>query len=155
MEKPSDGRSMEYGQTLEWIRRGKERAWLAVNAAMIETYAALGAFLSQQVREKGWGGIEIQGWSNWLIANEAGLLGFSVGNLMKMKAFHEVWSETGPLPPVVLELNWSCHLVLLNAGLTHRELTAYMEEAVQKKWTPEVLEARIQRSIPPKRKGRR
>lgn len=147
MDAQRDSRATEFDETLRWIRDGKARAWLAVNAVMIDTYDALGAFLGRKIREEGWGSVEVQKWADWLIANTSGRTGFSARNLMRMRTFHEVWTETGALPPTVRDLSWSCHLIILENCATAQERAFYLEAAVRGKWSPKELESKIRERL--------
>lgn len=48
MSAPRDGRATEFDEVLAVVRGGRFRAWLAVNAAMIETYEEIGALLNRK-----------------------------------------------------------------------------------------------------------
>ena len=45
----------EFSQVLGIIRAGRAKAYEAVNVALIDTYWAVGAHLSEQVAKAGWG----------------------------------------------------------------------------------------------------
>lgn len=49
MDSPHDDLATEFDEAWELIRNGRQRAWTAVNAVMIETYEAIGAWLVREV----------------------------------------------------------------------------------------------------------
>jgi len=148
MDVSHDERVTEFVEVLGMVRAGSNRAWLAVNIAMIETYEEIGALLSRKIQDDGWGQSDVEGLAKWLAANFGEGIGFTARNLMAMKSFHEIWSEAGRVPRRLLELPWACHLVLLEHCAIHKERLAFLEEALQGAWSAEELAARIQAGSP-------
>jgi len=140
MDSPRDGVVTEYDDVWELIRNGRQQAWSAVNAKMIETYEAIGAWL---VREVGSDTGRLDACAEALRTRGAGRLGFSVRNLSRMKTFHEVWSTAGGLTLEALALPWECHLVLLDHCATHPERLRFLDAALQGGWSAQELDMRI------------
>lgn len=143
METSSVTRGAGYDTVLGILEEGRTRAWLAVNAAMIESYESVGAWLSRKSREEDWEPSHVDALSRVLVTQNWGVLSVSARNLISMKAFHEVWSKAGGLPPKARMLSWECHLVLLEHCATHRMRCKLLEAAVDERWSAEELEARI------------
>lgn len=134
---------MGHEAVLGILEDGRARAWLAVNAVLIETYEAVGAWLCRKEREEGWDPAQVQALSRKLLAGQWGALSVSPRNLMRMKSFHEVWSKGGGLPPQARALPWECHLVLLEQCTTHRMRRRFLDAAVEGGWSAKVLETHI------------
>ena len=66
--KAEKAQAKEFQGILAVIQHGRTRALAAVNVALIETYAAIGAILSRKVREGGWGKGVIRELADWLQA---------------------------------------------------------------------------------------
>jgi hypothetical protein len=143
METSRNTRGTGHETVLGILEEGRTRAWLAVNAAMIETYESVGAWLSRKSREEGWDPSQVEALSCKLVAQRWGVLSVSAPNLMRMKTFHEVWSKGGGLPPQARVLPWECHLVLLEQCTTHRMRCRFLDAAVAGGWSAKVLETRI------------
>lgn len=143
METSRDGLAMGHEAVLGILEEGRTRAWLAVNAAMIETYESVGAWLSRKSREEGWDPSQVEALSRKLVAQRWGVLSVSVPNLMRMKSFHEVWSKGGGLPAQARALFWECHLVLLEHCTSHRIRCRFLDAAIEGGWSAKVLETRI------------
>ena len=73
---------------------------------------------------------------------------------MRMKSFHEIWSNAGGLPSKALTLPWDCHLVLLDRCTTDRERNLFLDAALQGGWSAQELEARIQAGSRKRRRAR-
>ena len=69
------------------------KAYKAVNVALIDTYWAVGAYLSQKVGDSGWGKGIVKELADWLLARAPDLKGFSASNLWRMKQFYEAYSD--------------------------------------------------------------
>lgn len=151
MDSPRDGGVTEYDEVWGLIQNGRQRAWGAVNAKMIETYEAIGAWL---VREVGSDTGRLDACAEALRVRGAGRMGFSVRNLLRMKTFHEVWSKAGGLTSEALALPWECHLVLLDHCATHPERLRFLDAALQGGWSAQVLEARIRAGSRMRRRNR-
>lgn len=62
---------------------GRTRAWLAVHAALIDFYEAVGAWLSRKSREEGWDPSHVDALSRVLVSQNWGVL--SVKQLLLLK----------------------------------------------------------------------
>ena len=125
------------------FRSGQDRSRLAVHAAMLETYLAIGAILSRKFREEGWTGTELRELSDWLSGRTGSKATFTATNLEYMLHFHEAWSAEEDLLPLLPELPWSSHQVLLNHCRTREARRGLLEQAVNGKWTRQELEERV------------
>ena len=90
----------EFAEILRIIRGGRAKAFEAVNVALIDTYWAVGAYLSRKVSEAGWGKGIVQELAT-LAAQVPDLKGFSSSNLWRMKQFYEVYQNDEKLAPLV------------------------------------------------------
>ena len=151
MDSSCDDLATEFDEVWELIRKGHQQAWSAVNAKMIETYEAIGAWL---VREVGSDTGRLDACAEALRARGAARLGFSVRNLSRMKTFHEVWSKAGGLTSEALALPWECHLVLLDHCATHPERLRFLDAALQGGWSAQELDMRIRAGSRKRRRNR-
>jgi hypothetical protein len=96
--------SGEFTEVLGIIRAGRAKAFMAVNVAIIDTYWAVGALLSNKVTNAGWGKGVVEELAHWLAAQAPELKGFSASNLWRMRQFYEVYRDDIVLAPLVREL---------------------------------------------------
>ncbi len=143
--KAEKAQAKEFQGILEVIQNGRARAFTAVNIALIETYAAIGYILSRKVREGGWGKGVVRELADWLQRKSPDLKGYSASNLWRMKQFHETWEGREKLAPLVRELSWSCHMVLMGTCKTPEESDFYLATAVESRWSRRELENQIRR----------
>ena len=60
----------EFAEILRIIHTGRAKAFEAVNVALIDTYWAVGEYLSSRVDNAGWGKGTVQELADWLAAQE-------------------------------------------------------------------------------------
>ena len=94
-------KNTEFSEVLGIIRAGRAKAYKAVNVALIDTYWAVGAYLSQKVADSGWGKGIVKELADWLLARAPDLKGFSSSNLWRMKQLYEVYADSPKLAPLV------------------------------------------------------
>ena len=133
----------DFAAIQELFQSGQQRSLRAVHAAMLETYLEIGAILSRKIREEGWGDQEIHKLSEWLIHNTGSGHTFAASNLEYMLHFHEAWSGQEEWLPLLPELTWSSHQVLLNECKSDEQRRHYLAAAVNGRWTRQELEERI------------
>jgi hypothetical protein len=105
--------SQDFAQVLRLIQQGRQAAFRAVNLALIDTYWTVGHYLSDKVAQSGWGRGIVRELAAWLNTHEPNLKGFSAQNLWRMKQFYETYSADEKLSPLVREIDWSKHLILM------------------------------------------
>jgi predicted nuclease of restriction endonuclease-like (RecB) superfamily len=136
-------RDSEFSEVLGIIRAGRARAYEVVNVALIETYWAVGAYLSRKVAEASWGKGIVKELADWLGTQAPDLKGFSASNLWRMKQFYEVYRDDAKLAPLVRVLPWTHNLLILGQSKRPEEREFYLRQAVRAKWSKRELERQI------------
>jgi len=95
----------DFAQVLEIIQRGKNLAVNAINVVLIDTYWQIGQYLSDKVKDSGWGKGIVKELSRWLARHALELKGFSAQNLWRMKQFYEIYHQNEKLSPAVRVLS--------------------------------------------------
>jgi len=130
------------------FQAGQARSLRAVHAAMIETYLEIGAILSRKIREEGWSDRDLQNLSDWLVSHTDSGTTFTASNLEYMLHFHEAWSGQDEFIPMLKDLSWSSHQILLNHCKAIEERRLYLTDAINGKWSRQELETRIRGAQP-------
>lgn len=136
----------DFSSVLEIIRSGKAKAFHAVNVALIDTYWAVGEFLSNKTKAEGWGKSTVQELADWLSSTAPELRGFSASNLWRMKQFFETYHDSAILAPLVRELPWTHNLLILGRTNSAEEREFYLRSAVRTKWSKRDLSRQIDSS---------
>lgn len=133
----------DFTQVLQLIQQGRKGAFRAINFALIETYWAVGHYLSDKVAQEGWGRGVVQELATWLSEHEPSLKGFSAQNLWRMKQFYETYHADEKLSPVVREIDWSKHLILMASCKSLEERQFYLSACRRGGWSKRELERQI------------
>ena len=135
--------SREFTEVLGIIRAGRAKVFMAVNVAMIDTYWAVGALLSNKVANAGWGKGVVEELARWLAAQAPELKGFSASNLWRMRQFYEVYRDDNSLAPLVRELPWTHNLLILGQSKRPEERAFYLNLAIKARWSKRELERQL------------
>ncbi|MCP4156086.1 MAG: DUF1016 domain-containing protein [bacterium] len=106
-------REKDFTEVLKLIQRGRSRTFSAINVTLIETYWAVGSYLSRKVAEAEWGKGVVKELSLWLKKNEPGIKGFSSQNLWRMKQFFDLYHGNAKLSALLRELSWTNHCIIM------------------------------------------
>jgi len=136
----------EFSEILSIIHAGRARAYKAVNVSLIDTYWAVGEYLSHKVADSGWGKGIVKELAQWLLAKAPDLKGFSASNLWRMKQFYEVYSDSPKLAPLVRVLPWTHNLLILGQSKRPEEREFYLKSAVKASWSKRELARQIETS---------
>jgi predicted nuclease of restriction endonuclease-like (RecB) superfamily len=135
--------SAEFAEILGIIHAGRAKAYAAVNVALIDTYWAIGEYLSVKVANADWGKGTVQQLADWLSMQALDLRGFSASNLWRMRQFHEAYREEPILATLLRELSWSKHLLLLSQCKSMEEKKFYLNAATRGHWSHRTLEHQL------------
>lgn len=136
----------EFPEILAIIKNGRSRAYQAVNVALIETYWAVGCYLSRKVAVSGWGKGVIRELADWLLANAPEARGFSASNLWRMMQLYDTYVGNERLAPLVRALSWSKNLLILGQCKTLEEKEFYLLSSARANWSKRELQSQIERS---------
>ena len=114
-----------------------------VNHELIDLYWHIGAYLSRKIEQDGWGKSTVKQLANWLIQQDTSLKGFSERNLLRMRQLSEFYTREQVTSPVVTELSWTQHLIIMSKCRTPEERQFYLSTSRQQHWTKRELERQI------------
>ena len=146
MTKAIKQNNSDFPEILAIIEDGRSRAFQAINVALIETYWAVGSYLSCKVAVSGSGKGVIRELANWLITNAPEVRGFSASNLWRMMQFYDTYAGNERLAPMVRALSWSKNLLILGQCKTLEEKEFYLLSSTRANWSKRELQSQIERS---------
>lgn len=134
-------------EVLKIIQQGRNKAFKKVNIVLIETYWAIGQYLSRKVAADGWGKGIVKELSVWLSDKSPELKGYSASNLWRMMQFYDTYCKQEKLAPMVRELAWTKNLIILAQCKTIEEKEFYLRLAIRGSWSKQELINQIKRSV--------
>jgi predicted nuclease of restriction endonuclease-like (RecB) superfamily len=122
----------------EKIRLAQYEALKVVNTHLIQLYWQLGKDIAEKQTE-GWGKAIVPTLSKELQKEFPQMTGFSVGNLWLMAQFYSEYHTDENLVPLVREISWSKHIVILKKCKDSQERQFYTLATKKFGWTKDIL----------------
>ena len=122
------------------IDAARHRAYQAVNTALIDLYWQIGEHISRKIAAAEWGDGVVDRLAAHIARTQPGLRGFTRRNLFRMRQFYEAYQPAEFVPPLVAQIPWSHHLVILDQSKHAEERDFYLRLVAQERWSKRELE---------------
>jgi predicted nuclease of restriction endonuclease-like (RecB) superfamily len=129
-----------FGEVLQLIQAAKQRAALAVNTELIDLYWQVGEYISHKLQATEWGDKTVHALARYLASTQPGIRGFSRPNLFRMRQFYEAYRSNQIVSPLVRQLPWTHHMIILSRAKMEEEREFYIRLAIREKWGKRELE---------------
>lgn len=126
------------------IRSAQYEALKAVNREMIALYWEIGKRITEQQTELGWGKSVVENLSRDIQKEFPGIQGFGVRNMWDMARFYAEYQSNEILQPLVAEISWSKHIVILTKCKETQQRQFYILATKKYGWTKDVLINKIE-----------
>jgi len=103
--------------------------------------------ISRKIAAAEWGDGVVDRLAEFVAKTERGLRGFTRRNLYRMKQFYEAYADDLTVSPLVTQLPWSHHLIILGQSKRREEREFYVRIAIQEKWTKRELERQFKAAL--------
>ena len=128
----------------ERIHKAQYEALKSVNQEMIALYWDLGKMIVKRQKSLGWGKAVVENLATDLQKEFPGIKGFSMQNLWYMRQFYLTYWENKKLQPLVGEISWTKHLVIMGRCKDDLEKEFYIKMTKKFGWTKNVLVHQIE-----------
>lgn len=125
----------------------KGRAWSAVNSEMVSLYWNVGKWLSSKMASAEWGDGTIRNIAARIAQTHPELSGFSRPGLYRMRQFYELYKDDEIVSPVVRQIAWTNHLVVMARTSSPDERRFYLCKCLEERWSKRQLERQIDSSF--------
>ncbi len=126
------------------IRSAQYEALKAVNREMIALYWEIGKRITEQQAALGWGKSVVENLSKDIQKEFPGIKGFGVSNMWDMARFYSEYQSNEILQPLVGEIGWSKHIVILTKCKDTQQRQFYILATKKFGWTKDVLINKIE-----------
>ena len=126
------------------IRSAQYEALKAVNKEIIALYWEVGKRITEQQTALGWGKSVVENLSRDILKEFPGIQGFGVRNMWDMARFYAEYQSNEILQPLVAEISWSKHIVILAQCKETRQRQLYILATKKYGWTKDVLINKIE-----------
>ena len=150
--KPSNLRATKqdeatFSEVVRLIAASRERAFQAVNTELIDLYWQVGATISRKIKAAEWGDGVVERLAAYIAKTQPGLRGFTRANLFRMRQFYETYQDDEKVVPLVRQLPWSHHLIILGQSKRPEEREFYLRLAIRERWSKRELERQFQAAL--------
>lgn len=126
------------------IRSAQYEALKAVNKEMIALYWEIGKRITEQQAALGWGKSVVENLSRDIQKEFPGIKGFGARNMWDMARFYAEYQSNEILQPLVAEISWSKHIVILTKCKETQQRQFYILATQKYGWTKDVLINKIE-----------
>src|ERR1700730_2690593 len=144
---PTIGDEVAFSEVVRLIAASREKAIQAVNTALIELYWQVGAMISRKIEAAEWGDGVVDRLAQFIARTEPGLRGFTRRNLFRMRQFYEAYRNDSKVSPLVTQLSWTHHLIILGQSKRPEEREFYLRLAIREKWSKRELERQFRTAL--------
>ena len=91
--------------------------------------------ISRKIQVAPWGNGVVNELAMFIARKEPNLRGFTRRNLFRMRQFYEAYVSDAIVSPLVAQLPWSHHLIILGQSKRPAEREFYVRLAIRERWS--------------------
>lgn len=129
------------------IDQARNRAVQAVNVELVTLYWNIGKHISGKLESATWGDKTVERLSEYLSGYGPDYKGFNRRNLYRMKQFYETYRDNEFVSPLVAQLSWTNHLLILSKTQTAEEREFYVQLAIEQKYSKRELSRQLDSAL--------
>ena len=134
------------GNLINIINTARENALKKVNEELISMYWQVGEYLHEESQRSTFGDSYIDSIAKEIQEEFPGIKGFNRRGLYRMKQFYETYAENDVVTPLVTQISWTNHLMIMSKAKTVEERHFYITLCVQESYSSRELERQIESS---------
>ena len=132
-----------FAEVIALIEAARARGYQAVNTDLVEHYWELGAYISEKIASAEWGDGVVEELAADLARRYPGGRGYTRPNLFRMRQFYEAYRSNRKVSPLVRQLPWTHHLIILSQAKPVETREFYILAAIKERWSKRELERQI------------
>ena len=134
-------------EVVQLIEVARQRAYQAVNTTLIDLYWRVGEYICRKIASAEWGDGVVDELARYLARTQPGLKGFTRRNLFRMRQFFEAYRDDEIVSPLVTQLPWSHHLIIMGQAKLAEEREFYIRMAIHERWSSRQLERQFRTAL--------
>ena len=133
----------DFGAVISIIENAKGRALKAVNAVLINMYWEVGEYLSKLCAESSFGDKVVDEVADYISEANPTIKGFNRRGLYRMRQFYETYKDDEFVTPLVTQISWTNHLLIMSKSKTKEERDFYIALAAKEHYSKRELERQL------------
>ena len=130
-------------EVVQIIEKAHNNAYRSVNKELILMYKNIGKFLSEKSGEAKYGDGYINSLADYIQKKFPGIKGFNRRGLYRMKNFYEVYAENESISPLLTQICWTSHLIIMSGSKSAEEREFYIRLAIKEQYSTRELERQM------------
>ena len=125
------------------IEESRQNALKKVNEELIKMYWKVGEFLSRETEHAVYGDAYIDEISKEIQETFPEIKGFNRRGLYRMKKFYETYKDNEIVTPLVTQISWTNHLLIMSGCKTDKEREFYIRLCIKENYSKRQLERQL------------
>ena len=146
MAKDLTSTNNDFGAVISIIENAKGRALKAVNAELINMYWEVGEYLSKLCAESSFGDKVVDEVADYIAEANPTIKGFNRRGLYRMRQFYETYKDDEFVTPLVTQISWTNHLLIMSKSKTREERDFYIALTAKEHYSSRELERQLDSS---------
>jgi predicted nuclease of restriction endonuclease-like (RecB) superfamily len=138
--------TQDFNRVIAIIKNAHGRALKAVNTELIHMYWDVGEYLSNLCASSYFGEKVIDEIASFITENNPDIKGFGRRGLYRMKQFYETYKDDKFVSPLVTQISWTNHLLIMSKSKSPEERRFYMELCIREHYSKRELERQLDSS---------
>ncbi len=131
------------GNLIKIIDDSRQNALRKVNEELINMYWQVGEYLSIEAKTATFGDAYINSIAKEIQGAFPGIRGFNRRGLYRMKQFYETYKDNEIVSPLVTQISWTNHLLIMSGCKSDIEREFYMRLCIKENYSKRQLERQI------------
>ena len=111
----------QFSEIVKMIHAARYLAIKSVNAESVKLYWNIGEYVSKKIRTAEWGDAVVDRLADYIQINHPDFKGFTRRGLYRMRQFYETYCHDKFVSPLVTQISWTNHLLILSKTKTDKE----------------------------------
>jgi predicted nuclease of restriction endonuclease-like (RecB) superfamily len=133
----------QFSEVVQMIHQARYNAIKSVNAEQIKLYWGIGEYISAKLASAQWGESVVDQLAEYIQENHPDYKGFNRRGLYRMCQFYSAYRNNPIVSPLVTQISWSNHLIILSKTKTQEEKEFYIRLSIKENYSKRELERQI------------
>lgn len=133
----------QFDKIISIIDNARTRALKAVNAELIQMYWNVGEYLSALCASSSFGDKVVDEVAAYIAQTNPGIKGFNRRGLYRMRQFYETYKDDEFVTPLVTQISWTNHLLIMSGSKSVEERHFYMTLCAKERYSKRELERQM------------
>ena len=133
----------QFAEVVRMIHEARHNAIKSINTELVKLYWSIGEYISKKIKSAEWGDAVVDRLADFIQSKHPVLKGFTRRNIYRMWQFYETYSHDEFVSPLVTQIGWSNHLLILSKTKTAEERAFYIKLSMHENYSKRELERQI------------